>query len=589
MDLFSELKRRKVYRVSAGYLALVFAALEGAELVFPTLGVGPGVFNVLVIASVLGFPLTVALAWMFDVTGEGIQRTPPAGEVGSPQPLDRYARLKAALVGAGFVVIVWLGARLWQPLGEPVDPTVPMEQPSLAVLPLQDLSPGSDQAYLADGLHEEILHQIARLRGIRLTSKTSALFLRGVPGEAAGDSLGVRYVLEGSVRMAGDSILVTVQLIDALNDEHLWSEEVGRRFELNELLDLQRVIASRVVAYLQGTLAGEFEVERREPPTRSLAAYNEYLRGVHLTNQFETDAWWRARDHFAGAVQLDPEFGLAHAWLASILAYLNNFAGETQGQFFPQMTEHAKLALQYAPDEPRALLAQMAYLWPQDWNWEEARARIEQAREIDPTNVDAIWYLAEWQGVIAGNPELGLDLLEQGQRLDPFSPRLLIVRTWVRMNAGQMGDAVEDLRALVAMDPTNLDQLKNLISALALSSQTEEALELAASVMERHPRPYPPTLAAHLARAGDEETAREVLNAAVARKAAGGSVAASGIAIAYAALGDVDDALDPSTSRPWRGSRDSRRCGTGWGCTDGTGRWTEPKHRRVGACEVGGL
>ncbi len=546
-DFFSELKRRKVYRVSAAYLAVAFAALEGADLVFPVLGFGPGVFNALVILSLLGFPVAVGLAWTFDVTESGIQRTgPPTGGGPTISAPDRWVRLKAALLGAGFVAVVWMGARAWQPVTETETGNngVPVEKPTLAVLPLTDLSPDADQAYLADGLHEEILHRLAQLPGTRLTSRTSSMFMRGVAGEVAGDSLGVRYVLEGSIRMAGDSILLTVQLIDALTDEHLWSEVMGGRFELAELFGLQRALAMKVAASLHGTLAAESDFEGYGPPTRSLEAYNEFLRGVYLTNQFDVDSWWQAVDHFERALQLDPEFGRAHARMASILAYLNNYGGVTQGELFGRMRSHGEAAMRYAPNEPRSQLAQMAWVWPQEFAWEEARSIIERALELDPNHVDALWYLAEWYGVIAGNTDRGLELMAEAFRLDPFSPSLHIVRGWVLFNGRRFNEAAEDYAAVVAVDPSNGAAALSLISSLALAGRREEAGERFDAMASTLPRPWRPTMAAHAARVGEVELAREILEAAIDRKESGGSVPASGIAVGYAVLGEVDLALD---------------------------------------------
>jgi TolB-like protein/Flp pilus assembly protein TadD len=513
-------------------------------MVLPVLGAGPGVFNALVIVSVLGFPVAMGLAWTFDVTNQGIERTGPAAGISVPPPPDRWIRLKAALVGAGFVAVVWMGARAWRPLTEPLDTGVPVEEPTLAVLPLADYSPAGDQAYLADGLHEEILHHLAQLRGIRLTSRTSTLFFRGVPGEVAGDSLGARYVLEGSVRTAPDSILLTVQLIDALTDEHLWSEEMKRGFSLEGLLGLQRSLATKVATSLQGTLASDSEMARRAPPAQSLEAYNEFLRGVYYTNQVDTESWWRAKEHFERALQLDPEFGRGHAWLASTLGYLNNFSGGTQGEFFPQMTEHARLALQYAPEDPRAQMARIAYLWPQDFNWEEARRVIEFALELDPHNVDATWYLAEWYGVIAGDAERGLELIGQARRLDPYNPWISAVRAWILLNNGMLDEAAEEYRSQLAANPDDLDAAKGLIISLGLSGHQDEAGEIASEVLAKHSRPYPPDLSAYLASAGDTAGAREVLRSAIARKESGGSAAASGIALGYAVLGEVGEALN---------------------------------------------
>lgn len=543
-DFFSELKRRKVYRVGAAYLAMALAALEGANLVFPTLGLGPGAFNGLVLTSLLGFPLALALAWTFDVTGSGIRRTEPWA-VGPPTAAsrDRWVRLKASLVGAGFVAVVWIGVRAWQPLGAPPETGVPVEEPTLAVLPLADFSPDGDHAYLSAGLHEEILHQLAQVPGIRLTSRTSSSFMQGVPPKEAAASLGVRYVLESSVRMAQDSLLLTFQLIDTFTDEHIWSEVLGRRYTLEGLFDLQRLLAQRVAAALTGTLASSSAGTLGAPPTNSLEAYNEFLRGLYRESQFDIDGMWAAVDRYERALQLDPEFGRAHGKLALLLAMLNNYGGVTQGELFPRIREHADLAFRFAPNDPSSYLARMAYVWPMEWDWEQARSLFEEALALDPDYVDAIWGLAEWHGVIAGDTERGLELIQRAFRVDPFSPTLHVVRWWILFNGRRFEEGIPDLEAVLAADPSNQNAALNLVTTLALSGRQPEARERMDALLPTIPTPRNPTLAAHLARAGDTTAAREVLRAAVARKASGGSVPASGIAAGYAALGEADQAL----------------------------------------------
>jgi TolB-like protein len=544
-DFFSELKRRKVYRVGVAYLAVALAALEGAGMVFPTLGLGPGVYNGLVVVCLLGFPLALALAWTFDVTGGEIRRTEPLPEGSAPPTApDRWGRLKAALVGAGFVGVVWIGVQAWQPLTGTEETAVPVAEPTLAVLPLEDFSPGGDQGYLADGLHEEILHQLAQLSGIRLTSRTSSSFMRGVePGDAA-DALGVRYVLEGSVRTASDSVLLTVQLIDSHTDEHIWSEVLGGRFVLDGLFDLQRRLAEGVAIALRGTLASDLDVELGEPPTTSLEAYNELLRALHRENQFTTDALWAAADHYERAIELDPEFGRAHARLAMLLAILNNYGNVTQGELFPRIREHADLAMRYAPDDPASRKAKVSYVWPVEWNWEEARRLFEESVELDPHYVEGLWGLAEWHAVIADDPDRGLEYIQDALRVDPLSPQVHSVRWWILYNARRFEAAVSPMETILAITPDNEEAAMHLVSTLALAGRLEESRRLLEEWLPRLSSPRPPRLVPDLARAGDTVTARQVLSDAVARKAGGGSVPASGIAAGYAVLGDVEEALD---------------------------------------------
>lgn len=529
--------------MGVAYLAVAFAGLEGAQMIFPVLGFGPAVFNGLVVMSLVGFPVAMGLAWTFDITDEGIQRTDPGGP-GAPvaSTADRWVRLKAALVGAGFVAVVWVGMRAWQPLGAGDALSIPAGTPMLAVLPFDDFSPEGDQAYFADGLHEEILHQLGKVPGLRLTSRTSAAHFRDSPltATAIADSLGADYILEGSIRTDQDSVVLTVQLIDASTDERIWSESLPRGRTVDGLMDLQRTLATSVSAALGGT----FGESVGSVPTHSLEAYNAYLRGIYHQSLFDTENWWTAVEHYERAVELDPEFGHAHARLAGQLAILNNYGLRTQGELFPRIRGHAEAAVRLIPDEPQAHLAMMAVHWPIEWDWEAARLDMERALELDPNLVDALWAMGEWHGVIAGNTERGLEYLIRAEELDPYATRVQGMRMWVLMNARRWEEAVAEGQAILRTEPSNMNIALSLVASLTMAGRPDEARAAMAPLLAAVPAPRPVIFATYAAWAGLEEEARQILDRAVALKKAGGSVPASGIAAAYSVLGDVDPALE---------------------------------------------
>lgn len=535
-----------MYRVGAAYLAVAFAGLQGAELVFPALGLGPRAFNGLVLASLLGFPAAVALAWTFDVTGGTIRRTAPAGAIGVTADPDRWIRLKAALVGAGFVAVLFLGIGLWRgPVSDGAGSAVPAQHPVLAVLPFQDLSPEGDQEYFADGLHEELLHQLATLQGLSLVSRTSVMHFRGSASRvgAIADSLGANYVLEGSVGRAVDSVKVTIQLISARPDEHLWSESYTRALSMDGLFDLQRTLAMRLARSLGGTLATGRTDRLGDAPTGSLEAYNSFLRGLHHWYAMSREGMEEAEDDFRQAVTLDPKFGQAHAMLALTYVTQNNAGIKRRGELFPLIREHAALAMRYAPDQAESHLAQGAVHYSLEWNWEAARQEFEAAMALDPRREDWAWALAEWHGIVAGNTEGALEILDDALRLNPFSAQAGALRAAVFHFGRRYAEAAEEYRKLRAVDPANPTNTMNLVSNLALSGQVEEARQLMNQALPGIRRTYGPTLAVHLARVGEMEEARRVWEEAVDRRATGASISASGLAAAALAVGEKDEAL----------------------------------------------
>ena len=543
-DLFAELKRRKVYRVGATYLAVIFGVLQAADLVLPALGFGHRAFNGLVIASLLGFPLSVALAWMFDITGGTIRRT-EAVAGGAVDP-DRWVRLKAAAVGAGFMAVVFVGIGLWR--GPALDGDgipVPTDRPVLAVLPFEDLSPEGDQAYFADGLHEELLHQLSSLRRLHLISRTSLMHFRGsaLPVGVIADSLGARYVMEGSVRRAADSVRVTVRLSDASSDEHLWSESSSRALSMEGLLDLQRTLAVRVARALGGTLRSGGGEARGRAPTRSLEAYNYFLRGRHHWYDFSREALREAADDLERALDLDPDFGLAHAMLALAYVVQNNLGMGVQGELFPVVREHAELALRLAPDEAWSQFAGAAVKYSIEKDWMGAKELYDRALELDPDFGEALWGAAEWEGILAGNTELALQIVEDARRLDPFAANAPSVRASLLHFGRRYAEAAQEYRRMRDVDPANPTNTMNLISNLALAGELEEARALMAEALPRWRSTYGATLAVHLARLGDLEGARAVREEALALRAAGGAVSASRLAAAEIAVGNLDEAL----------------------------------------------
>jgi TolB-like protein/tetratricopeptide (TPR) repeat protein len=547
VDLFSELKRRKVYRVGAAYLAVVGAGLQGADLILPALGFGPRVFNGLVLTSLLGFPLAVALAWTFDITRSGIQRTAPVaaggGDAWTPDP---WGRVKAAVVGAGFMGIVWLGVHLWEAPAQTADGgLIPTQAPVVAVLPFADLSPGEDQAYFADGLHEELLHQLSFLPDLRLISRTSVMHFRGSPATigAIADSLGARYILEGSARRAVDSVRVTVQLIDAETDAHLWSESLSRALSMDELFDLQRTLATRVAGSLGGTLLAAGGERLGRPPTSSLEAYNHYLRGRHHAHRFTRSGMREAADDFERALAMDPDFGLAHAMLAFAYAVQNNLGMGTPGEHFPSIREHIDLALRHAPDDPWTQFAAAAVPYSIEWDWPVAKEFYDRALALDGDFAPARWAMAEWYGMVAGETELALQTVDEALRLDPFASGATAVRASLLHFGRRYAEAAEEYRAMREVDPGNPTNTMNLVSNLALSGQEEEARQLMAEALPRVRATYGPTLAVHLSRLGDLEGARAVRDEWVARREAGGAVAASRLAAAEVAVGNLDEAM----------------------------------------------
>ncbi len=333
VTLFGELRRRKVFRVAAAYAVVAWLLLQVADILLDNFGAPEWVFKSFTVLLVLGFPLAVILAWIFDLTPEGVRRTPEvaAAEGG----MAGRARLtnRVILVGALLIIVVMATERIWfAGRGSPADapsaaPAAMLAEPdrekvaadparSIAVLAFEDLSPEGDQGYFADGSFRGTAQPAGAQPGLRVAARTSSFKFKGSDADIGeiGRALKVETVLEGSVRKAGDQVRITAQLIEVDSGFHLWSDTYDRRLE--NIFAVQDEIAAAIVRALQLELDIGVETAGR---TENVQAYDLYLRGRQLAREPTRAGLLQAIEIYEEALTLDPRFagaysGIAEAW-----------------------------------------------------------------------------------------------------------------------------------------------------------------------------------------------------------------------------------------------------------------------------------
>jgi len=298
-QFLAELKRRKVFKVVAVYGAVAFGLLQVADPLATALGLPDAFLTYVVAILFLGFPLAIVFAWAFEVTPDGVLKTGTAapGEIEAIVSLPASKRWPAglmALAGVGALVAGgwWVGR---QTAPEMPDTAAAAEsasdirlaftdpgddlRPSLAVLPFADMSPEGDQEYFSDGITEEILNTLARIRELKVAARTSAFAFKGqdLDMRVIGDSLGVAYLIEGSVRKAGNQLRITAQLISAADGTHLWSDQYDR--PMDDVFAIQTEIALAIAEELRIPL-GLDDPSGLVTPTADLEAYDLYLAGL---------------------------------------------------------------------------------------------------------------------------------------------------------------------------------------------------------------------------------------------------------------------------------------------------------------------
>ena len=298
----AELKRRRVFRVAIVYAGVTFVIIQIIDGAFPAMHIPDWVGSLVVTLLLLGFPAAVGLAWAFDITEKGVVRTP--AKEGPPTPLIA-ARPAPQTPPA---------------IGQDAPETAPA--PSIAVLPFMDLSPEKDQDYFCDGMAEELIDALTKIKDLRVSARTSAFSFKGQQQDIReiGQKLNVATVREGSVRKSDTRLRISAQLINVADGYHLWSEKYDR--ELKDVFAIQDEIAGNIVQALRVMLSPKEKRALGKVPTTDVEAYDVYLRGRKFFHQFSRKNIAFARQMFNRATQIDPDYALAYAGIADCHSWL---------------------------------------------------------------------------------------------------------------------------------------------------------------------------------------------------------------------------------------------------------------------------
>jgi adenylate cyclase len=308
-----ELQQRRVHRTAAIYAAAAFVVLQAVDLLVEGLGLPAWVLTLLIILSLLGLPVALILAWLFDLTPPGIRRA--GAEEGTPIVVESRPRL--VLGGTLLVLAGALGFAAYVRVGTGAGGL----PPSIAVLPFTDLGGHPDDEYLRDGLTEDVLTQLAKAGGLRVLSRTSIMQYKESPKgiRTIADELGATHVLAGSVRRTGDRLRVNAQLIDARSDQHLWAESYDRT--QGDIFEIQSDIAQGITRALRVRLTPQERRRMDAVATTDPVAYDLYLRAREQVYRYDREANEVAIALARKALALDPELAPAQALLGTAFAF----------------------------------------------------------------------------------------------------------------------------------------------------------------------------------------------------------------------------------------------------------------------------
>ncbi len=461
---FAELKRRQVFKVAAVYGGVAFVVMQAADFLVPALRLPDAVATVIALVAVLGFPIALALAWAFERTPEGMQREAQAavGELEAIVAAPVARRWPAGIFALAGVLLLmgggwWILLRDADSAGaedlEPVTASAAVAPKSIAVLPLVNMNQDPETEWFSDGITEDIITQLAKIRDLKVISRTTMMRYKGEREKTLreiGEELGVATVVEGSVRRVGDRVRITAQLIDAGTDEHLWAESYDR--EMTDVFAIQSDVAQKIASALEATLSPEEKERIEREPTENLEAYNLYLQGRYFWNKRTPEGLRTAIEYFEEALELDPNYAPAWVGLADSYSIMADWGYVSPQEAYDKAKSAALRALEIDPTLGEAHIAFASILAGFEWDVAKARAEYGAGLELSPGYATG----HQWYGSLLSNlgrHDEAVRELERALELDPLSLIINQVMGWVLRAAGEHERAIQQLQKAQQLDP----------------------------------------------------------------------------------------------------------------------------------------
>jgi TolB-like protein/Tfp pilus assembly protein PilF len=453
MSFFQELKRRNVFRVGIAYAVMAWLVLQVADVLIDNMGAPDWLFPAILLLLGIGFLLALFFAWAFELTPEGIKREKDVDRSRSVtrhtgRKLD-FAIIGLLVMGMGYFIYEsrfmeregpasTLGERTVETSAvEPVDsPAVAARPPdvasasardSIAVLPFANRSLQEEDIFFTDGIHDDLLTQLAKIDDLKVVSRTSVMQYRDTqkPIPEIADELQVSTILEGGVQRAGKRIRINAQLIDVTRDEHLWAETFDREMTVENIFDIQSEITRQIVQAVRGELSEEEQARLGAAPTQNLAAYEFYLRARAFANRadYSEDNYRSAEIWARRAVEQDPEFALAWAFLVEVHGQAIWLGYDTS----EERRKQAELALENARrlggDQPNVMAAEAEFAYRIDNDFDRATELFRAAHEALPGDVNVAFRYGVAQRRTK-DAALAIDTLLMALELDPNLSRV---------------------------------------------------------------------------------------------------------------------------------------------------------------------
>lgn len=391
----ADLQRRGVIRAAITYVILSLLLILLVPYLKSIIKLPDWTITSILVILGAGFPIAIYLAWNYEHSPDGFIKTSSRASWQNPYPTSRRKPFTGSFLITLLIlviVIMFLYPNSTENSGENNREIsgVMIDDKSIAVLPFENLSNDPDQDYFTDGVMDEILMNLFKIGDLKVRSRTSVMGYKGTTKNVKkiAQELGVTHILEGSVQRSAEKVRITVQLIDAIKDEHLWAEKYDRN--LNDVFAIQSEIAQQIANSLKAQISPEVKHRIETIPTNNSEAYDLFLKGREQNglfySEFSVSYIYNGIDYFNQAIALDPEYSNAYAGLAQSYWELAQFSPDYDPKFWEQSKKYSVKAIELDPENgfAYAQLAEVQYKW--DWDKKSALHSFKKAIELDPGN-----------------------------------------------------------------------------------------------------------------------------------------------------------------------------------------------------------
>jgi len=530
--------RTNVYRVAAIFVIVGWLVLQVVDLFMSFMPLPEWTSRLVFVLLAAGFPVALVLAWAMELTPAGIKLETPEEGVSA----SRQQRGDLLIYGAvGIVLVVWIWNLGWWQRAMDAES---VEVRSLVVLPLDNLMNDPEQAYFVEGMHEALITELSKIEALRVISRTSATtYLKsGKSVPEIGQELGVDAVIEGSVLRAGNTVRITVQLIEARNDRHLWADNFDR--ELTDILALFADVTGEIADQIRIKVTPEEAARLAVPRSVDADAYELYLQGKYFCDKWGPQEMLQGIDLMRRAIAVDPDNALAQSGLGVCLQYAAFFGYVLSGEVLDEANKAVERAIELDSDLADAWVSFAGVRYYLSFDMVAAELAVERALSLSPSHLRALVHYS-WQLSEAGRFDAALELAQKAIALDPLSGTVRSTAAQAYYLNRDFDTAIVEWERILDLDRGEPSFHYYLALAHEQKGDYEKAIDLHDRAIELSERAalYVGGLGHAYGLAGRNNEAQLILEELVAREAEG-LAGPIDVAMVHIGLGNNEQAID---------------------------------------------